>query len=66
MKEVFDSINESRKRRGIEKLTWSEFLKKDSRRRERIKNQDYIEPDPPKQIVRPKAEYSNKSPFDKY
>ena len=66
---VFDQINESRKQRGLPLITWKEFLSLKNDKwilRERKKIQDFVEPDPPKQFVRPKAVYDNKSVYEKY
>lgn len=67
-KAVFERVNESRNRRGLVDLTWAEFIRKDPKMiyREKIRMQDYVEPDQRKKIQRPPAVYDNKSVYDKY
>ena len=67
-KELFQRINHSRKKRGVPLLTWPEFLSKEPKQihREKIKIQDYVEPDKKKEIQRPSNTYDNQSFEDIY
>ena len=51
-KQLFDRVNESRKRRGDRPLTWPEFLGKEPKEiyREKIKMLDHVEPDKPRRF----------------
>jgi hypothetical protein len=67
-KDLFDRVNESRKRRGDRPLSWPEFLGKEPKSvyREKIKMLDHVEKDEPKKIQRPPAVYDNHSVREKY
>lgn len=68
-KELWDRVNQSRLKRGLNTLTWKQFVSKDKPalvKKYRQEFKEVVEPDPPKQFQRPPAVYSNQSVYEKY